>query len=108
MSNPRYSVGIDLGTTHCVLSYLDLHSAEEQALPTVLAIPQLIEPGVIEARQQLASFVYLPHAVEIAEGFSTLPWTAKAEYLLGDVARFLGAKTPIRLVSSAKSWLGHK
>lgn len=108
MSNPRYSVGIDLGTTHCVLSYLDLHSPEEQALPTVLAIPQLIEPGVIEARQQLASFVYLPHAVEIAEGSSTLPWTAKAEYLLGDVARFLGAKTPIRLVSSAKSWLGHK
>lgn len=108
MSTPRYSVGIDLGTTHCVLSYLDLHSSDEQALPTVLAIPQLIEPGVIEARQQLASFVYLPHTAEIAEGSSSLPWTAKADFLLGEVARFLGGKTPIRLVSSAKSWLGHK
>ena len=101
MSEPRYSVGIDLGTTHCVLSYLDLLSSDEQALPAVLAIPQLIEPGVIEARQQLASFVYLAHAAEIAEGSSSLPWTAKADFLLGEVARFLGGKTPIRLVASA-------
>ena len=108
MSDQRYSVGIDLGTTHCVLSYLDLHTSEDDALPVVFSIPQLIEPGVIEARSQLASFVYLPHAAEIAEGSSSLPWIAKADFLLGEVARFLGGKTPIRLVSSAKSWLGHK
>lgn len=108
MSENRYSVGIDLGTTHCVISYLDLKSADDQVQPTVLAIPQLIEPGVIEARSQLPSFVYLPHAAEIPEGATALPWVGRAEYLLGEVARFLGAKTPVRLVASAKSWLGHK
>lgn len=107
MSTARYAVGIDLGTTHCVLSYLDLTSADEQALPTVLAIPQLIEPGLIESRTQLASFVYLPHQAEISEGATALPWTAKAEHLVGEVARHLGSKTPIRLVASAKSWLCH-
>ncbi len=103
----RYSVGIDLGTTHCVLSYLDLTTADEQAIPTVLAVPQLTAPGVIEDKLQLPSFVYLPHEAEISEGASALPWTNKAEYLVGDIARNLGSKTPIRLVASAKSWLCH-
>lgn len=103
----RYSVGIDLGTTHCVLSYLDLTTADEQAIPTVLAVPQLTAPGVIEDKLQLPSFVYLSHEAEISEGASALPWTNKAEYLVGDIARNLGSKTPIRLVASAKSWLCH-
>ena len=103
----RYSVGIDLGTTHCVLSYLDLTTADEQAIPTVLAVPQLTAPGVIEDKLQLPSFVYLPHEAEISEGSSALPWTNKADYLVGDIARNLGSKTPIRLVASAKSWLCH-
>ncbi|MCQ8129816.1 Hsp70 family protein [Methylomonas rivi] len=103
----RYSVGIDLGTTHCVISYVDLqHSGDEVAL-TVLAIPQLTGPGTIEEKPQLASFTYLPHAAEIVEGATALPWAAKPEYLVGEIARNLGSKTPIRLVASAKSWLCH-
>ncbi|MDP1970028.1 MAG: Hsp70 family protein, partial [Methylobacter sp.] len=35
------------------------------------------------------------------------PWVAKPDYLVGEIARNLGSKTPIRLVSSAKSWLCH-
>ncbi len=104
----RYSVGIDLGTTHCVLSYLDLQTAEDDhpAL-TVMDIPQLIAPGTIEDQPQLPSFMYMPHGAEIAEGATALPWTGKAEHLVGEIARNLGSKTPIRLVSSAKSWLCH-
>lgn len=106
MSQARYSVGIDLGTTHCVLAYLDLHAGDE-ALPSVLAIPQLTGPGTLEEKQQLPSFTYLPHEAEIAEGATSLPWTAKPSYLVGEIARNLGSKTPIRLVASAKSWLCH-
>jgi molecular chaperone DnaK (HSP70) len=105
---PRYSIGIDLGTTHCVLSYLDLQTVEDdQPQLTVMAIPQLTAPGVIEDKPQLPSFMYLPHPQEIADGETALPWTAKAEYLVGEIARHLGGKTPIRLVASAKSWLCH-
>ncbi|MCQ8103748.1 Hsp70 family protein [Methylomonas sp. SURF-2] len=103
----RYSVGIDLGTTHCVISYVDLrHDGDEVAL-AVLAIPQLTAPGTIEEKSQLPSFTYLPHAAEIVEGETALPWVAKPEHLVGEIARNLGGKTPIRLVASAKSWLCH-
>ena len=103
----RYSVGIDLGTTHCVLSYVDLENSDEQVMLAVMPIPQLTAPGMIEENQQLASFTYLAHDAEIGEGATALPWTAKPEYLVGEIARNMGSKTPIRLVSSAKSWLCH-
>jgi len=103
----RYSVGIDLGTTHCVLSYVDLQAGDDQPELLVFAVPQLTAPGVIEDKPQLPSFMYLPHAAEIAEGSTALPWSGKAEHLVGEIARNLGSKTPIRLVASAKSWLCH-
>lgn len=107
MSSARYSVGIDLGTTHCVLSYVELGVPEDQVVLNVMPIPQLVAPGVIEEKSQLPSFIYLPHAAEIAEGETALPWTAKPAHLVGEIARNLGSKAPIRLVSSAKSWLCH-
>lgn len=103
----RYSVGIDLGTTHCVLSYVDLTKDEDEITQEVMAIPQLSSPGVVEDKKQLPSFLYLAHEAEIAEGSTTLPWTAAPDHLVGDIARHLGSKTPIRLVASAKSWLCH-
>jgi molecular chaperone DnaK (HSP70) len=60
----RFSVGIDLGTTHCVLSYLDLKKAAEDPTTepelTIMSIPQLNQPGLIEEQKQLPSFIYLP------------------------------------------------
>ncbi len=104
----RYSVGIDLGTTHCVLSYAELGDIDdEQFLSHVMAIPQLTSPGSVEEKTQLPSFLYQAHEDELAEGSTSLPWTAKPEYLVGEIARSLGSKTPIRLVASAKSWLCH-
>ena len=105
---PKYSVGIDLGTTHCVLSYVNLAETDElNHVQEVMAIPQLTEPGVVEDLLQLPSFLYQAHDAELAEGSTALPWTAKPEFLVGEIARNLGSKTPIRLVSSAKSWLCH-
>ena len=103
----KYSVGIDLGTTHCVLSYVDLSQDDDEMTQEVMAISQLTSPGVVEDKDQLPSFLYLAHESEMTDGATILPWTDKPEYLVGDIARGLGSKTPIRLVSSAKSWLCH-
>ena len=55
----------------------------------------------------MPSFLYLAHEAELAEGSTSLPWVTKPDYLVGEIARNLGSKTPMRLVSSAKSWLCH-
>ncbi len=103
----RYAVGIDLGTTNCVVSYVDLESDELDPRQEVFAIPQLTAPGVIEERFQLPSFMYQAHESELNEEEVQLPWTSQPKALVGGIARTLGSKTPIRLVASAKSWLCH-
>jgi molecular chaperone DnaK (HSP70) len=72
-----------------------------------MRIPQLTAPGAIEERDLLPSFLYLPHASELPPGDLALPWTNARDFAVGEMARSRGAGTPIRLVSSAKSWLCH-
>ena len=108
----RYAVGIDLGTTHCVMSYVDMstedpHEDERHLIHEIIPIPQLTTPGRVEEKPQLPSFIYQAHESELEEGEITLPWSASPDAIVGDIARELGSKTPIRLVSSAKSWLCH-
>ncbi|RNE91141.1 Hsp70 family protein [Marichromatium sp. AB32] len=108
MSTPRHAVGIDLGTTHCALSWIDADNSEgEQIAQHQLTIPQLTAPGTLEAGALLPAFLYLPHRDELAPGALTLPWPAAPSPIAGALARALGLATPIRLVASAKSWLCH-
>ena len=108
MSDALYAVGIDLGTTHCALSYVDLgRSSGDEIAQDLMRIPQLTAPGAVEALPLLPSFLYLPHPDEFAAGDLTLPWDRAPRMVLGEMARSVGARTPIRLVSSAKSWLCH-
>ncbi|QSA97180.1 Hsp70 family protein [Methylococcus sp. EFPC2] len=108
MSEPRYSVGIDLGTTNSVISYLELSQADGEHAPLeVVAIPQLVSPGAVGDKKQLPSFLYQAHEAELAPGDVALPWDEHPEAIVGELARQLGGKTPIRLVASAKSWLCH-
>ena len=108
MSAPRYAIGIDLGTTHCALSYVDIGASDgEHASQSVLRVPQLTAPGSVQELALLPSFLYTPHPSEFADGDLTLPWTAEQDFVAGELARSRGALTPIRLVSSAKSWLCH-
>ena len=108
MSEPLYSIGIDLGTTHCALAFVDIAASDgENTSYGVLDIPQLTAPGTVEQWPLLPSFLYLPHADEFAEGDLDLPWSGEQDYAVGEFARSRGALTPIRLVSSAKSWLCH-
>ncbi|MDR0258475.1 MAG: Hsp70 family protein, partial [Comamonas sp.] len=104
----QFSIGIDLGTTHCALSYVDKSASDGESLVQhVLAIPQLTAPASIEARPLLPSFLYLPHESELSAADMALPWGAQQDFVVGEFARSRGAATPIRLVSSAKSWLCH-
>jgi hypothetical protein len=111
LNHPRYAIGIDLGTTHSALSYVDLGGSDgEKTQHGVLAVPQLTAPGTVEELPLLPSFLYLPHPDELAPGEISLPWAqtaAEQGAIAGEMARSRGATTPIRLVSSAKSWLSH-
>ncbi|MEF7617223.1 Hsp70 family protein [Aquincola sp. MAHUQ-54] len=108
MSEARYRIGIDLGTTHCALAYVDTAATDGDAVAgTVLQVPQLSAPGSVEALPLLPSFLYLPHPDELAPGDLALPWSAEGREIVGELARSRGQGTPIRLVASAKSWLCH-
>ncbi|MBL8350292.1 MAG: Hsp70 family protein [Burkholderiaceae bacterium] len=105
---PRYAIGIDLGTTHSALAWVDTAASDGDDLAHgVLPVPQLTAPGTVEALPLLPSFLYLPHADELAPGELALPWAAEGHDIVGQLARSRGATTPIRGVASAKSWLSH-
>ncbi len=104
MTVPRLSIGIDLGTTHSAVASRPLGP---EGSVEVFEIPQLVRPGEIQPRPLFPSFLYLPHPAELPAGAAALPWRPEAAEVGGELARSLGALTPIRLVSSAKSWLSH-
>src|SRR5205807_8502477 len=104
VASSRFVVGIDLGTTNCALAYVDT-GAGEDVRPVHLPIPQVVQPGVVEERPLLPSFLYLPGPNELPAGSLELPWASDRDYAVGEFARNFGGQVPTRLVSSAKSWL---
>jgi hypothetical protein len=105
---PDYSIGIDLGTTHCALSYYDLKRDDPRPREqSILSIPQLTAPGTIEEKPLLPSFLYLPSPQEFPPGALALPWDPSSSVIAGEFARTHGVKIPSRLISSAKSWLSY-
>ncbi|MBI3949449.1 MAG: Hsp70 family protein [Acidobacteria bacterium] len=107
MLDPRYIIGIDLGTTNSVLAHLDSTVAEEEVRIEVHNIPQLVNPGEIAEPSLLPSFVYIPGELDFPAGSLALPWDRKPPFVIGELARKRGAENPVRLVSSAKSWLSY-
>ena len=108
MTVPRYIIGIDLGTTNCVVAYVDTQSADaERPAIQLFPVPQLVTPGNVEERDLLPSFLYLPTARDFPAGSLTLPWAEDLPFAVGALARTRGAEVPGRLISSAKSWLCH-
>lgn len=104
MSEPRFSVGIDLGTTHCALAKA---SADGDDAPAALPLPQIVAPAEVDARPLLPSFLFFPASSQFAKDALGLPWYPSARDVVGSFARGQGASTPGRLVASAKSWLSH-
>jgi len=108
VSESRYFIGIDLGTTHCALAFIDSQEGDgDDIVDATLPIPQLSAPGEVSDRPLLPSFLYLPHPEEFRPVDLTLPWPSDPSRITGELARAQGSTTPIRLVSSAKSWLCH-
>ncbi|HYV64749.1 MAG TPA: Hsp70 family protein, partial [Myxococcales bacterium] len=112
MTPPRYSVGIDLGTTNSAIAEVDFAiepAGAGEPLPGALPlqVPQIVAPGEVVARPLLPSFLYLPSPVEAPEGAFDLPWGESSDSVVGQYARDRGASVPGRLVASAKSWLSH-
>ena len=61
MTESKYIVGIDLGTTHCVLAYTEAQGPEEaEAEIRVLPLPQLVDAGEMKALPLLPSFLFMP------------------------------------------------
>jgi hypothetical protein len=104
VTTPRFAVGIDLGTTHSVLAYAPID--DEGARVRTLPVPQRVGLGEVESLSLLPSFLYVPTDAERPTS-NALPFDASPAYVVGTLARTMGAGTPSRLVSSAKSWLCH-
>jgi len=102
MSRPRYAIGIDLGTTNCVLAYVDL--AVKHGRVAILPIPQLQTRDTVAAGPLLPSFYYL--GTEIHEPPCIIPGLAPTA-ALGVYARAQLDAMPGRVIHSAKSWLAH-
>ncbi len=102
----RFVIGMDLGTTNCVLSFIDLEQDEKGI--ELFKVPQIESPGEIREHKLLPSFIYLPTAKEKEGGGFAMPWDPFGERVVGKWARIRGAEVPGRLVASAKSWLCHK
>jgi molecular chaperone DnaK (HSP70) len=107
MALSRFVVGIDLGTTNSALAYVDTGEAGTEHRPHPFSIPQVVQPGVIDARPLLPSYLYLPGSGELPAGSLKLPWDSNRDYAVGEFARAQGSVVPTRVVSSAKSWLCH-
>lgn len=103
----RYIVGIDLGTTNSALAYVDNAAAEENARIEAGGVPQLTNPGEVEDRSLLPSFLFVPGEMDFPKGSLNLPWDRNPQFVVGELARKRGAENPARLVSSAKSWLSY-
>ncbi len=54
----RYVVGLDLGTTNSAMAFVDT-TEKKRPIHTFL-VPQVVAPGLVEARETLPSFHYQP------------------------------------------------
>lgn len=107
MTHPRYCIGIDLGTTNSVLSYVDLKQPQQGS--QLLAITQWDSAGSLVTRPELPSFAYAPTVAEM-DRFTTCEASVpdpQHGWIPGLHARNQMAFNPGRVIHSAKSWLCH-
>ncbi|WP_137169681.1 hsp70 family protein [Marinomonas sp. FW-1] len=107
-----YRVGIDLGTTNCVVSYTPINSdvsvcAESE--PELLSIPQVMADGSVQEFVYLPSAIYVLASDEVGKIDPVLPWRhCDKERVVGVGALALGQRRAGQLIQSAKSWLSHR
>ena len=70
--NPRFSLGIDLGTSNCAMAVADNDSDSTD----VLQVTQIVAANQVGEMRTLPSSLYLPHPDEFPAGSFRLPWDA--------------------------------
>lgn len=100
---PRFSLGIDLGTSNSAVAVTDLESDRTE----IVEVTQLLGPNRVGEKPTLPSALYIRHRDEFPDDAVSLPWAGDADgaAIVGHFARDHGALVPDRLVTSAKSWL---
>lgn len=91
----RRLIGIDLGTTHTVVAWIDPEQGEH---PRIFEIPRLVGPQQIGRYATLASVLYAPQTGEVDDD---------PEWVVGDFATRRGREVPGRAAFSTKSWLSY-
>lgn len=102
---PAYAIGIDLGTTNCVVAYAPLES--ETAQIEILKINQITAPNQLESLPSLPSFLYIPNEQEDQSGVFDVPDSPVYPTINGVYARQNAAENPERTIAASKSWLCH-
>ena len=102
-----YVIGIDLGTSNCAVAFARITADRGATAVEDFPIPQLQRPGQVATQSLLPSCLYIPGEHELPPGSTALPWTESSTLIVGEFARWQGARVPGRLVASAKSWLCH-
>lgn len=109
MMEPRFLIGIDLGTTSCALSYIDqLAPGQVHTLPI---LQWETETAAVE-RPYLPSFCYAVEKSQRKRCDFILPFeppadSAKPLWVVGRFAQKQSVENPQRTIHSAKSWLAH-
>lgn len=106
---PHYAIGIDLGTTNCVLAYVDLRAEDSRS--AALPVPQIHTPGTVVRSPLLPSCFYYATPAQVAHG-GLNPFDAEAgdeeiPFVVGAFAQKQLNVLPGRVIHSAKSWLAH-
>ncbi len=111
-TEPRFAIGIDLGTTNCALAFVD-RLKSGTASSEILPIPQYDSAGVLGSHATLPSFLYflIPGEEHSFEAPRARPWqittgTPVEQVISGRHARTRAGEVPGRVIVSAKSWLG--
>jgi molecular chaperone DnaK (HSP70) len=103
MPGPKFSIGIDLGTTNCAMAFQALDGTNRSS--EAFLIPQWESVTGFSEVTPLPSFLYLPTDQETAQ--MTEQGATPGEWVPGRFARKKAVESPGRVVHSAKSWLCH-
>ena len=102
----EFLVGIDLGTSNCAVAYTRPDLGPDAPISD-FSITQVRRPGDVCSQALLPSAIYIPVGHEVPPETIALPWNTEPVDVVGEFARWQGARVPARLIVSAKSWLSH-
>ncbi len=99
---PRFSIGIDLGTTNSALAFVALDGGGRS---DIFPVPQWDTAATVCEAAVLPSYLYLPE--KPAAGPEDERGGELTEWVVGRLARRMAGERPGRVAHSAKSWLCH-